>query len=160
MQWHVLHLRPRCEKKMAEACAAHHLDHYLPLRLETKVYQRRKVTVWKPVFPGYIFTAFDREGRLALLKTNYIVRILEPPDEALLLRELDQVRLALEVDSTLGACEALETGRHVRITGGPFTGVEGVVASVKNMSKVVLNVDMIGQAVVVEVASEFLDLAD
>ena len=145
---------------MAEACAAHRLDHYLPLRRETKIYQRRKVTVWKPVFPGYIFAAFDSEGRLSLLKTNYIVRILEPTNEDALLRELDQIRQALEVDATLGACEALQTGRHVRITGGPFMGVEGIVESVKGVSKVVLNVELIGQAVVVEVASEYLDLTD
>ena len=127
MSWNVLHVRPRCEKKMAEFCRIQRLAHYLPLRQETKIYQRRKVTVEKPVFPGYIFVSFDRDGRLELLKTNNIVRILETPDEHRLLRELDQIQKALAVDSTLGAVAALRKGRRVRITGGPFMGVEGLI---------------------------------
>lgn len=156
----MLHLRPRTEKKTAESCAGHGIAHYLPLRSETKIYQRRKVTVHKPVFPGYLFVDFDRETRVTLLRTNYVVRILTPPDEAELLRELDQIRKALDVDPTLGACAALERGRRVRITGGPFMGVEGVVDAVRGVSRVMLNVDLIGRAVAVEVAREFLEATD
>jgi len=160
MQWHVLYLRPRCEKKMAEHCSIHELVHYLPLRRETKVYQRRKVTVEKPVFPGYFFVSFDREGRLTLLKTNNIVRILEPLSQRQLLHELAQVRKALAVDPSLGACTMLRKGKRVRILTGPFQGVEGTVASLKPNTKVLLNVEMIGQAVAVEVARDFLDVID
>jgi len=38
--------------------------------------------------------------------------------------------------------------------------VEGVVASLKGRTKVRLNVDMIGQAVAVEVAREYLEVID
>lgn len=145
---------------MAEYSQLLDLNHYLPLRSETKIYQRRKVTVEKPVFPGYFFVAFDRDGRLSLLKTNNIVRILEPPNQRELLHQLAQVRRVLSVDPTLGACEALKTGKHVRILGGPFQGVEGIVSSVKANTKVCLNVEMIGQAVAVEVDRELLDLLD
>ena len=161
MGWNVLYLRPRAEKKMAEYCIKHGLDHYLPLREETKIYQRRKVTVHKPVFVGYIFASFEREGRLALLKTNHILRIIQPDDEQKLLYELAQVREALAVDSTLGACAALTRGRQVRIVGGPFMGVEGCVWTLKkDRSKVRLNVEMIGQAVAIEVDRDYLELID
>lgn len=159
-KWHVLHVKPRREKKVAEFCELAKLDHYLPLREESKIYQRRRVTVQKCVFPGYLFAAFDADGRLQLLKTNNIVRILEPPDQQELIHELDQVRAALEVDPTLGAGKALQAGRVVRITGGPFRGIEGKIQSLKGKSMVCLNVDMIGQAVRMEVAREYLALAD
>jgi len=160
MQWHVLHVRPRCEKKVAESARLLRVDHYLPLRRETKIYQRRKVTVDKPVFPGYVFAAFDQEGRVAVLKTNQVIRILEVRDQELLLRQLAQVRQALAVDPTLSACAALKCGRVVRIRSGPFMGLEGVVASLKGPAKVVLNVEMIGQAVAVEVDRDYLDVVD
>jgi transcription antitermination factor NusG len=160
MSWHVLHLRPRSEKKTAEYCRKHGLTFFLPLREETKIYQRRKVKVQKPVFPGYLFASFDRDGRLSLLRTNNLVRILTPDSEAHLLFELDQIRRALAVDPTLGACAALKRGRHVRIIGGPFRGIEGIVSAVRQSSKVRLNVDMIGQAVAVDVDKEYLELAD
>jgi transcriptional antiterminator RfaH len=160
MGWNVLHVRPRCEKKMAEYSEILGLSFYLPLRSETKIYQRRKVTVEKPVFPGYFFVSLDDAGRLSLLKTNNIVRILETGNERQLLHELAQVRKALAVDPTLGTCAALKRGKRVLIRGGPFMGVEGVVSDVKGNTKVRLNVDMIGQAVAVEVGREYLELID
>jgi transcription antitermination factor NusG len=160
MGWNVLHVKPRCEKKMAECCRILDVSHYLPLRSETKIYQRRKVTVDKPVFPGYVFATFDRTQRLGVLRTNYVVRIIEPLEQRAFLHELAQVRRALRVDPTLGAVEALKKGRRVRITGGPFMGVEGVVEALKRSTSVLLNVDMIGQAVAVEVDKDYLELID
>ena len=160
MSWNVLYLRPRCEKKMGRHCEKLGLKFYLPLRQETKIYQRRKVTVGKPVFPGYFFVSYDRRGRLDLLKTNHIVKILQAPNERKLLHELAQIRKALCVDSTLKACTALKKGRRVRILTGPFMGLEGMVWSLKRNSKVRLNVEMIGQAVAVEIDREFLETVD
>lgn len=160
MSWNVLHVRPRCEKKMAEFCRIQRYQYYLPLRKETKVYQRRKVTVEKPVFPGYVFVSYDRDQRVELLKTNNIVRILESLDEKRLLHELEQIQKALAVDSTLGAVSALQKGRLIRITGGPFMGVEGQISDLKGPAKVLLNVDMIGRAVAVEVDRDFVELIE
>lgn len=159
-RWHVLHVRPRCEKKMVEHSQALGLSHYLPLRRETKVYQRRKVMVEKPVFPGYFFASFNREGRVGLLKTNQVVRVLDPVDQRILLHQLAQVRRALRTDPTLMPCDALRKGRMVRITGGPFMGVEGAISEVHGTAKVRLNVEMIGQAVAVEVDKDFLEFLD
>ena len=114
----------------------------------------------KPVFPGYVFASFDRDERLSVLRTNYIVRIIEPAHQRPFLYELAQVRRALRVDPTLGAVEALKKGRRVRITGGPFMGVEGVVQTIKRSTNVLLNVDMIGQAIAVEVDKDYLEVID
>lgn len=155
--WYVLHIRPRCEKKMAEYCRAHKLSHYLPLRSETKIYQRRKVTVDKPVFPGYFFASFNADGRLLVLKTNNVIRILTPPNRREMLHQLAQIRRALTVDSSLGTCAAVSRGRRVRITGGPFMGIEGVVWGSHGPAKVRLNVEMIGRAITVEVDRIYLE---
>jgi transcription antitermination factor NusG len=145
---------------MAEHCCILKLEHYVPLREETKIYQRRRVRVEKPVFPGYLFVSLTPAGRLGLLKTNHIVRTLEPEDEQQLLHELDQIRKALLVDPTLGACAALHRGRRVLIKGGPFMGIEGVVWTTKGKARIRLNVELIGQAVAVEVDREYLETVD
>lgn len=160
MSWQVIHTRPRCEKKLAAYCAKLGATSYLPLRSETKIYQRRKVTVHKPIFPGYLFASLSPDQRLGLLKTNQVVRFLEPEFEAHLVHELDQIRSALEVDPTLGADAAIAAGTRVRITGGPFMGVEGLVQNLRSQNKVALNVDMIGRAVVVEVTREYLEVVE
>ena len=155
-----MHVRPRCEKKMADYCAFYAIEHYLALREETKVYQRRKVTVQKPLFPGYLFADLDREKRELALKSNHIVRIIETDDQQRLVRELGHVRTALDVDPTLGATAAFSRGKLVRITDGPFRGLEGVVQKSKNDARVVLNVDMIGQAVSIDVDMDLLEVLD
>lgn len=159
-QWYVTHVKPRCEKKLAEYCVRHHVAADLPLREETKIYQRRRVTVQKPVFPGYVFVQFASAEKATVLKSNAIVRIIEVRDQAKLIRELSQINEALAVDPTLDACAAFQTGRRVSIRSGPFQGLEGVVQTVKGKTKVVLNVEMIGQALAVEVGMELLEPAE
>jgi transcriptional antiterminator RfaH len=156
-RWYVLHVKPRCEKKMAEYCVINRLKHDLPLREETKVYQRRRVTVHKPVFPGYVFIAFNDDQKLTVLKSNIIVHILNVVDQDKLVHELAQIDQALAVDPTLDACAAFQVGKLVTIRSGPFQGLEGVVQLVRGKTKVVLNVEMIGRALAVEVPVELLD---
>ncbi len=160
MSWLVLHLRPRTEKKMAFYCGTACIEHYLPLRRETKIYQRRRVTVHKPLFPGYCFVDCAPAQRPALLNAPYLARILTPENEAGLIHELAQIRKALEVDPELDTCSPVQRGRRVRITGGPFMGIEGVVAQLRGNTKVRLNVDMIGQAVALEVPREYLAVVE
>lgn len=59
------------------------------------------------------------------------------------------IRKALRVNPQLEAELPLSKGSHVRIIDGPFMGVEGIVARVKNKMRVILNVEMIGQAIAV-----------
>ena len=158
MQWNVIHVRSRCEKKIGELCRAHRLPYYLPLREEGRVSQRRKYVVEMPVFPGYVFAAFDPPGRLALLKSNNILRFITPMYERQFLRQLVQVRRALRIDPGLKTARTLKKGQRVRIKGGSFMGMQGTVGAIRSSSRVMLNVDeVLGQAVVVEVDGALLE---
>jgi transcription antitermination factor NusG len=156
--WKVLFVKPRTEKKVTEYCALYRIPFYLPLRAKTRVVQRRKVTFMLPVFPGYVFAKFPTEQRLCLQQTNLLVRILEPVDPRRMLRDLVMVRRALKADPELKPAKPLTQGRLVRITGGPFMGVEGRVARMAGTMKVVLNVDMIGQAISVTATTDQIEI--
>ena len=145
--WKVLFVKPRTEKKMAEYCALYGLPCFLPLREKSRVVQRRRVTTLLPVFPGYVFARFTEHHRLLLLQTNLVVRILEPTAPRRMLRDLVMIRRALRADPSLKPARPLSAGRLVRNVDGPFMGVEGRVTRMAGTMKVVLNVDMIGQAV-------------
>lgn len=155
--WSVIHVRPRCEKKLSDYCRIQGVAHYLPLRVERKVYQRRKVEVWKPLFPGYVFACFGAHQRLLVERSRQVVRLLAVKDQVRLIGEIEQVRRALDIDPGLGACAAVERGTRARILRGPFQGLEGVVSTHKGQTRVVLNVDIIAQAVAVEVSLDMLE---
>lgn len=155
--WYVIHVRPRCEKKLDDYCRVHGVRHYLPLRVEHKVYQRRKVDVWKPLFPGYVFACVLADQRVLMLKSRQVVRMLAVNDQDRFLEEIGQIRQALTADPGLGACAAVTRGARVSILQGPFRGLEGIVGMLKGQTRVVLNVDIIGQAVAVEVSLDMLE---
>jgi len=142
---------------MAAYCSTLPLQHYLPLRMERKKYQRRQVEVWKPLFPGYVFVRFRKEDRVALLQSGQIARILEVKDQARFAGEIEQIRKALGADPALQACPAITAGMTVRITEGPFQGLEGIVIKSKGVARVIINVDMIGQGVAIEADEDILE---
>lgn len=160
LQWQVVYLRPRLEKKTAEICRLNGIPQLLLLRQRTQTYQRRQVTTEIPVFPGYLFVALDPPRKLALQKTNYVLRFLVPDRPYQMLRQLAYVRRVLRLDPTLRTSKPLKAGRRVRITAGPLMGVEGVVSRLTSTMRVVLTVDLIGQGVVMQVSREQVEPLD
>jgi transcription antitermination factor NusG len=50
----------------------------------------------------------------------------------------------------------LARGEHVRVTAGPFEGIEGYVLAVKGSVRVVVSVESIGQSLSVEVGPDWV----
>lgn len=155
-----MQLRPRTEKKVAEICKRQGVPYYLPLRQSIRVYPRRRVVFLLPLFPNYIFAAYGPEVRQALFRSNHIVRELRPDNQWRLLRQLVQVRRLLRADPELETIDPLDCGDLVRIRNGPFAGFEGLVERLRKKTGkrlVVLNIEIIGQAVAVEVDARLVE---
>lgn len=154
--WVVLHTRPRCEKKLEGFCRQNDWFAYLPLRRKVHRYGVRERVFWSPLFPGYLFCITTAPARSTLRQNQYVANLLEVVDQEKLVGQLEQIRQALAVNDVVEVMSYLAAGRRVRVTAGPFKGLEGVVLRVKGRTKVVLNLDMIQQAVCVEVDSSCL----
>ena len=157
LHWKVLFVKPRTEKKVSEYCDLFGIRHYLPLRQKKRIVQRRKVFVNLPLFPGYVFVRLPPEQRLLILETNLLVRIIQPLQPRKMMRDLVMVRRALRVNPQAVTTRPLTKGMRIRIIAGPFMGVEGLVARLSAKTKVVLNVEMIGQAIAVETDADFVE---
>lgn len=153
-------MRPRTEKKMAKLCEAVGVEFYLPMRVQRRTYQRRAVTTHIPVFPSYFFAAFDVQQLSKIKEFDLLLKVMVPEKEAALIHELNQIKKALEVDPSLGADTALKKGLLVRITDGPFAGIEGKIEKVRARTKVSLDVEMINQAIRVEVEGDQLEILE
>jgi transcription antitermination factor NusG len=84
------------------------------------------------------------------------VTLLDVVDEAKMLKQLRQVRRVLTEGATVDVCPYLKKGEMVRVVTGPFKGMEGLVSKIKGKTRVIINVDMIQQAVAVEVDADSL----
>jgi transcription antitermination factor NusG len=88
-----------------------------------------------------------------------VANLLAVVDQARLLDQLRQIRIALASGDCVEVLPFLEAGRPVRVVAGPFRGLEGIITRIKGHTRVVLNVDMIQQSVAVEVDSAWLEPA-
>lgn len=155
-RWVVVHVRPRCEKKLVAAVVRQGLTPYLPLQRRTHHYGSRVRSFDTPLFPGYAFAWGDVPGRQWLRQNRYTANLLEVSEQARLLDQLRQLQVALRTGHVLEVLPYLQAGRRVRVEAGPLRGTEGIVARIKGQTRIVLNVDMIRESVSVEVDSALL----
>lgn len=149
MTWYVLHVKPRTEKRVFRYLEYYGYFRYLPLRSKTVRVQRRKRTTYLPLFPGYVFTRLTPEGRLKMLQTQLMVRMIAVDRPRQLVHQLRQIDRALKAKPDLvPVTTVFSGGDRVRVAEGPFRGIEGVVRRVAGGgSQIVLNVEMIGASV-------------
>jgi transcription antitermination factor NusG len=154
VRWTAVRIKPRSEKTFTKYCEGVHALSYLPLRRRVERYQRRTVTTWLPMFPGYVFVQYDPSCPAQLVNSHKILHILDvtPTAEVGLVEELR----GLQKMETLAQTEDIEVmpeivpGEAVRITGGPLHGVTGIVERRVGAVRVTVNVEILGQSVAVE----------
>ena len=151
-KWYVLHVKPRTEKKVAERLSRARRWHYLPLWTKVRRVQRRKVRTEVPVFPGYVFARLNSDARLAMLRTNMIVRLIPVPRPRELIHQLRQIAHAGRAGHEPRKVPLFKVGDLVRVTQGPFYGVEGYIKRDEGGTFIVLNVEILGQAVAVSIS--------
>jgi transcription antitermination factor NusG len=149
--WYVLHVKPRTEKKAAEYLKRYRIWHHLPLYRKVTRVQRRKVVRDLPLFPGYVFVKMNPVERVEMLKTNLVVRTIEVPQPRKMIHELRQIAHAGRAAKEIRTVEKFTAGDLVRITCGPLYGVEGYVKRDEGKTMIVLNVEILCQAVAVSI---------
>lgn len=150
--WYVLHVKPRTEKKVAERLARARRWHYLPLWTKVRRVQRRKVRTEVPVFPGYVFARLNPDARREILRTNMVVRLIIVPRPRELVHQLRQIAHAGRAGQEPRKVPVFKAGDLVRVTQGPFYGVEGYIKRDDGGTSIVLNVEILGQAVAVSIS--------
>jgi len=159
-RWCVLHTRARNEKALAVDLDRSGLCYFLPLVQTTRRHGRRRVEVWLPLFPGYVFFAYETdEQRVRALQTNRIATVIEAADQDRLCQELEQIRRALASQRRVALYPGIRKGRRCRVTGGSLKGLEGVVMRRGDTGRIFLDVAMLGQSAVVEIDVTLLEPA-
>jgi len=99
-----------------------------------------------PLFSGYVFYDRDQIERHRVFESRKVVDILIPPDPGALGRELSQIALALDRDSSLREARFGQIGRRVSVIRGPMKGLEGELVRIGSNSHLILRVNFLGKA--------------
>jgi transcription termination/antitermination protein NusG len=153
-QWYAIWTRSRHEQVVRDQLQRKHFEAFLPTITRWSRWKDRKKKIDWPLFPGYCFAQFDPENALPILKCTGVVNIVsvEGKPAAIPEYELDSIRLLVGSELQFDPCPLIHEGMMVEVIHGPLRGVIGRLVR-KNAPKatLVLSVDLIGQAVSVEV---------
>ena len=148
--WWVAHVRSRQEKALARYLRPLGVAYYLPQREHRVRRAGRTLKSYLPLFPGYLFFLATPEGRLAALRSNLIVKVLDVPGQEVLALELSQLHALQRSGARLEPCDALVPGDAVRIVEGAFRGYRGVVIRCAGRPRLVVSISILRKAVAVE----------
>lgn len=155
-KWFVLQTKSRQEKVVCDFFRERQIEHLLPLVAKTTYYGKRKVKSELPLFPGYVFVRSGIQDAYAADRTNRLVRIIPVFDQAKIAEELRSLTRALDAEQPFDRHPHLVAGVRVEVKSGPLQGVRGVVESRLKMDRLVLQVEILGQAISVEVDTDLL----
>jgi len=158
--WHLLHTRARQEKALAESLTAKGIGVYLPLLDVTRTYGRRKASVELPLFPGYVFLKGPLDDAYAADRTKRVAGIIQVVDQAKLEWELRNLAMALSARVSLDPFPYLQAGVKVVVRSGPLQGIEGIVESRTKRDRLLLQIDVLGQATSLEIDGAILDVLE
>jgi transcriptional antiterminator NusG len=152
-RWYAVWTRSRHEQVVRTQLDERHVTAFLPTMTRWSRWKDRKKQIDVPLFPGYVFARFEPGERLSVLKCSGVVSIVsfngEPapvPDH-----EIESIRTLVASTLPYDPCPTIKTGTLVEVSHGPLKGVVGRLTRKGSQSRLVLSVDLIGQAVSVQV---------
>ena len=153
--WYAIQTRSRHEKVVRDQLAAKSITHLLPLWRKRSIWKDRVKHVEVPLFSGYLFGYFALQDKVAVLETVGVARLVGINGKPMPIPEeqIVAVRTMMEHRLPCSPHPYLVEGMRVRIKCGLLAGTEGILIQKKQRHRLVISVDLIQQAVAVDVDS-------
>lgn len=158
--WWVVHTKSRNEKALAHDLIRKDINYFLPMSWKVHRRRGRKIRSLLPLFGGYLFFCGQENQRIELLRTNRVANLIEVKDQETLLEELVQIERALRAGAPLVPYKYIKAGERCRVIAGPLADLYGVVVKTRNVMRLVLQVDILGQATSVEIDADMIEVLD
>jgi transcription antitermination factor NusG len=152
--WFAVWTRSRHEQMVLEQFEKKRIDAFLPTITRWSRWRDRRKKIDWPLFPGYCFARFDPADALSVLKCTGVVSIVsfDGKPAPIPAYELESIRLLVASEFQYDPCPLIREGMMVEVVHGPLRGVIGrLLRKDAPRARLVLSVDLIGQAVSVEV---------
>lgn len=147
-RWFLAQLKPNCQRIAQRNLAQQGVQTFLPLREETRRHKGKFHSALKPLFPGYIFVAFDAAlgGWNAINSTYGITRLVcfgEKP-VAVPPELVSQLILRCDAAGKLLPPKLLKPGDQVLLATGPFANLVAKIEAIAPDRRVWVLMDFLG----------------
>ena len=155
--WWVAHTKSRNEKALAHDLINRDISYFLPMSWKVTHRTGRKIRSLLPLFSGYLFFCGNENQRLGVLRTNRVANLIEVNDQEKLLSELLDIEQALRAGAALTPHRYIKAGQRCRVLSGPLVDLQGIVLKTKTITRLVLQINMLGQAASVEIDTDLIE---
>jgi transcriptional antiterminator RfaH len=126
----------------------------------TRYYGHRKAEVDVPLFPGYVFLRGSPDDAYASDRAGRLAQIIPVADQERVNEELRNIWFALANSAQLSQYPYLRRGVRVEVRAGPFRGLRGIIDDMGRRDRLILQVEILGRSVSLEVDASLLDVID
>lgn len=130
MEWRVVYVKSKAEKKVAERLEQKGFEVFCPLQMQVRQWSDRKKKVYVPYFSSYVFVKLTDKQRLSVLQTPGVVNFVFWLHKPVVIAhaEMAEVQAFFSRYKTKELkVEAIKTGDVVRVNQGVFKTRKGVV---------------------------------
>lgn len=160
LEWKVIYVSSRAEKKVAERLSQQGIECYVPLKKEMKQWSDRKKVVESPMINGYVFVKPTNMQRDAVLQNQGVLNYVRynGGDANVRENEIDALRSIEEKGYHVQGefTTAFSQGDKVKIEYGPFKGLFGSVKAEAKQHVFLIAIEGIGYTLTVKVPDEVL----
>jgi transcription antitermination factor NusG len=151
--WYAVHTYPRAEKVVSEHLRLREIDNFLPLYTKVSRWKNgMKMNLELPLFPGYLFVKIILSDRLRVLQTPSVAMLVGAGARPIAIPEQEVEILRAQLSRVAAEPHPfMSVGDRVRVKCGALEGLEGFLIQKKNGCRFVLSMDLIMQAMSVEI---------
>jgi len=156
-KWYAVFVRSNQERQVASYLNGLHIEHFLPCYTSVRQWKDRRVKLEMPLFPGYLFVRLPLQERMKVLTIRPVVALVGKKNlpSPISDDEIAGIRAGIE-HGNAEPFEYLEAGQRIVITDGVMSGMEGILLTLRSRARVVISLQSIGRAFVVEVSADCL----
>ncbi len=165
-QWFAVYTHPRGEDIAVENLLRQGFEVFFPRYLKRRSHARRIEDVPAPLFPRYIFMAFDvaQAGWRVVRSTRGVIDLVRNRQEPAPVPEtiIAEIRKRQDEGGFVTVARQAKFGRGDRITidAGPFASHEAIFETMRDNERVVALLSLLGRQVVLNVPAEAVSPSD
>lgn len=161
--WFLAQFKPNCGHIAERNLKLQRFQTFLPKEESAKRVRSKFITAPRPLFPGYIFVAFNTgAGHWRTINSTHGITRLVSFGKAPAPVPLDivsQLMLRCDASGKLLPPEHLKPGDQVRLTSGPFADFVGTIEAIAPERRVWVLMEIMGGETRVAVAADQLRMA-
>ena len=161
-QWHALYTRHQHEKQIARMLSGKGHEVFLPLYAVASRWQDRSKRLSLPLFPCYVFIRGGLDRQLQILSTPGVFSVVgwAGHPAAIPENQIESLRQMAEGSPRFEPHPYPVCGDRVRVKSGTLQGLEGILVRKKNISRLVVSLEMLGRSAAVEIDASCLETLD